>query len=228
MKNSAELKDRAEQAQQRSSIYGFLARVYRKELTSEMLAQIKAPSFKEVLSDLEVKLGDEFFSVSDKELIENLAVEYTRLFLGPGRHISPHESIHYERDDGDWGNLWGASTVEVKKFVESLGLKYKESDTSIPDHISVELELMQKIIEKEKQAWSMKNVKDALHYLKIEKMFMEDHLSKWIPQFTDKIINEAEMSFYREMAGITAKFVDIEAEEISGYITEARKEVKPA
>ena len=228
MKNSAELKDRAEQAQQRSSIYGFLARVYRKELTSEMLAQIKAPRFKEVLSDLEVKLGDEFFSVSDKELIENLAVEYTRLFLGPGRHISPHESVQYERDDGDWGNLWGASTVEVKKFVESLGLKYKESDTSIPDHISVELELMQKIIEKEKQAWSMKNVKDALHYLKIEKMFMEDHLSKWIPQFTDKIINEAEISFYREMAKITAKFVDIEAEEISGYITEARKEVKPA
>ena len=228
MKNSAELKDRAEQAQQRSSIYGFLARVYRKELTSEMLAQIKAPRFKEVLSDLEVKLGDEFFSVSDKELIENLAIEYTRLFLGPGRHISPHESVQYERDDGDWGSLWGASTVEVKKFVESLGLKYKESDTSIPDHISVELELMQKIIEKEKQAWGMKNVKDALHYLKIEKMFMEDHLGKWVPQFCDKIINEAEMSFYSEMAKITAKFVDIEAEEICGYITEAKKEVKQA
>jgi TorA maturation chaperone TorD len=228
MKNSAELKDRAEQAQQRSSIYGFLARVYRKELTSEMLAQIKDPSFKEVLSELEVELGDEFFSVPDKELVENLAVEYTRLFLGPGRHISPHESIHYERDDGDWGSHWGASTVEVKKFVESLGLKYKESDTSIPDHISVELELMQKIIEKEKQAWSMKKRKDALHYLKIEKMFMEDHLIKWVRQFSAKIINEAEMSFYREMARITAKFMDIEAEEISGYISEARKEVKPA
>ncbi len=228
MNNSAELKDRVEQAQQRSSIYGFLARVYRKELTSEMLAQIKAPGFKEVLSDLEVKLGDEFYSVSDEELIENLAVEYTRLFLGPGRHISPHESIHYERDDGDWGSLWGASTVEVKKFVESLGLKYKESDRSIPDHISVELELMQKIIEKEEQAWSMKNVKDALHYLKIEKTFMDDHLSKWIPQFSDKIINEAELSFYREMAGITAKFIDIEAEDISCYIAEVRKEVKPS
>jgi TorA maturation chaperone TorD len=193
-----------------------------------MLALIKAPGFKDVLSDLEVKLGDEFFSVSDKDLIEDLAVEYTRLFLGPGKHISPHESVQYERDDGDWGSLWGASTVEVKKFVESLGLKYKESDTSIPDHISVELELMQKIIEKEKQAWSMKKRKDALHYLKIEKMFMEDHLIKWVRQFSAKIINEAEMSFYREMARITAKFMDIEAEEISGYISEARKEVKPA
>jgi TorA maturation chaperone TorD len=219
MKKNVELKDRAEQAQQRSNIYGFLARVYRKELTSEMLAQIKDPRFKEVLSDLGVQLGDEFFSVPDNELIENLAIEYTRLFLGPGRHISPHESIHYERDDGDWGKLWGASTVEVKKFVESLGLKYKESDTSIPDHISVELELMQKVIEKEKQAWSANGGKDVLHFLKIEKMFMEDHIIKWISQFCDKVIAETEVSFYREMAELTKSFITLEMEEINRYIS---------
>ena len=228
MKNSAELKDRAEQAQQRSNIYGFLARVYRKELTLDMLARIKDPDFKEILSDMKVKLGDEFFSEPDAKLIEDYAEEYTRLFLGPGKHISPHESIHYERDDGDWGSHWGGSTVEVKKFVESLGLEYKETDRSIPDHISVELELMQKVIEKEKQAWSMKNGKDALHYLKIEKMFMEDHLSKWIPQFCDKVMADAELSFYREMAELTKGFVEFEKEEIYSNITEAQKEVKPA
>jgi TorA maturation chaperone TorD len=54
---------------------------------------------------------------------------------------------------------------------------------------------------------------------------MEDHLGKWVPQFCDKIINEADMSFYSEMAKITAKFVDIEAEDISGYITEAQNNI---
>jgi len=219
MKNNAELIDRAEQAQQRSNLYGFLARVYRKELTPEMLARIKDPDFRDVLSSLEVQLGDDFFSVPEEELIEHLSIEYTRLFLGPGRHISPHESIHYERDDGDWGKHWGGSTVEVKKFVESLGLKYKESDTSIPDHISVELELMQKVIEKEKQAWSENEGKDALHYLKIEKMFMDDHLSKWIPQFCDKIFSEAEVPFYREMARITRDFIDLEKDELESITT---------
>jgi TorA maturation chaperone TorD len=221
MKNNAELKNRAEQAQQRSNIYGFLARVFRKELSTDMLARIKDSGFRDVLSSLEVQLGDEFFSAPEEELIENLAVEYTRLFLGPGRHISPHESIHYERDDGDWGRHWGASTVEVKKFVESLGLKYKESDTSIPDHISVELELMQKVIEKEKQAWSTNGSKDVLHYLKIEKMFMEDHIMKWIPQFCDKVIAEAEFSYYREMAELTKNFLALEMEEINGLISGA-------
>jgi len=220
---NTELKDMTEEALQRSNIYGFLARVFRKELTLDMIARIKSPDFREVLSDMKVKLGDEFYSEPDEDLIENLAIEYTRLFLGPGKHISPHESIHYERDDGDWGSLWGASTVEVKKFVESLGLEYKETDRSIPDHISVELELMQKIIEKEKQAWSENNGKDALHYLKIEHLFMKDHLSKWIYQFCDKVIADAELSFYREMAELTKSFIQTDIKNIDGYISTAQK-----
>jgi len=228
MKKNVQLKDRAEHAQQRSNVYGFLARIYRKELTSDLLAQIKGPQFAAVFSDLGVQLGDKFFSEPDEELIENHSIEYTRLFLGPGKHISPHESIHYERDDGDWGSLWGASTVEVKKFVESLGLEYKETDRSIPDHISVEFELMQKLIEKEKQAWDENGGKDVLHFIKIEKMFMEDHIIKWIPQFCDKVIAETELPFYREIAKLTKNFLEFDKEEISTYKEEAQKEIKPA
>ncbi len=117
--------------------------------------------------------------------------------------------------------LWGESTVEVKKFVESLGLKYKEADTSIPDHISVELEMMQKVIAKEWQAWNKNGGKEALYFLKIEKMFIEDHLIKWIPQFCDKVISEAEQSFYRELAKITKSFIEFEKENIDVYISEA-------
>ena len=221
MNKNAELTDMSKDAFQRSIIYGFLARVYRKELTLDMLGQIKDSRFTEVLSDLGVQLGDGFYARPDEELLEDLAIEYTRLFLGPGRHISPHESIHHERDDGDWGKHWGASTVEVKKFVESLGLEYKESDRSMPDHISVELELMQKIISKEKEAWEKNDGKGVLHYLKIEKMFMEDHIITWVPIFCDVIIAEAELSFYREMAGLTKSFVQADMENIKRCIAES-------
>ncbi|UCH81642.1 MAG: molecular chaperone TorD family protein [Nitrospiraceae bacterium] len=221
MNKNAELKDMSKDAFQRSIIYGFLARVYRKELTLDILGRIKDSRFAEVLSDLGVQLGDGFYEKPDEDLLEDLAIEYTRLYLGPGRHISPHESIHHERDDGDWGKHWGASTVEVKKFVESLGLEYKESDRSMPDHISVELELMQKIISKEKEAWEKNDGKGVLHYLKIEKMFMEDHIIKWVPRFCDVIIAEAELSFYREMAGLTKSFIQVDMDNINRYIAEA-------
>ncbi len=101
--------DMTELAGQRSAVYGFLAMVFRKELTSDLLDRIKDPAFGQVLSDLGVNLGDEFHAKPKEELLEDLAVEYTALFLGPGQHISPHESVHHERPDGKWGKLWGNS-----------------------------------------------------------------------------------------------------------------------
>lgn len=213
----------AEQALQRSTIYGFLARVFRKELTPELLSQIKDPRFMGVLAGLGVSLGDDFFSGPEEDLLEYFAIEYTRLFLGPGKHISPHESVHHKRKkDGDWGKLWGKSTIDVKAFVETLGLHYKKDDRSIPDHISVEFEMMQKLAEKEGKEWAHGSKDEALSLLKIEKMFIEDHLTQWIPDFCDKVIEQAEYSFYREMATLTRSFLEFEKENMDSYISDAQ------
>lgn len=211
----------AELAGQRSAVFGFLAIVFRKELTFSLLGRIKDPAFGRVLSDLGSSLGDEFYAQAADELLDELAIEYTALFLGPGRHISPHESVHHERDDGKWGQLWGDSTVEVKKFIETLGLMYKESDTSIPDHISVEMEMMQKLIEREQQAWGEGKVGEALYCLKTERMFMEDHIAKWVPQFCSKVEDVAEMTFYREMAKVTRSFIELERGSLDSYVSKA-------
>jgi TorA maturation chaperone TorD len=205
---NTEMKDVAEETMARSNIYGFLATVYCKELTKELLQHIKDPQFLGVLSDQGVQLDDDFLQRPEDELIEDLAIEYTRLFLGPDKHISPHESVHYERDDGDWGRLWGRSTVEVKKFIESAGLEYKPEYHGLPDHISVELEFMQEVSRREAQAWEEKDNDGALYCLNMERKFIEEHLVKWIPTFCDKVISEAELSFYREMAKLTKSLVE--------------------
>ena len=61
-----------EQACQRSNIYAFLATVYRKELTSDLLNQIKDPRFMGVLAVMGVQLGEEFISIPDEKLFETL------------------------------------------------------------------------------------------------------------------------------------------------------------
>ncbi len=53
----------------------------------------------------------------------------------------------------------------------------------------------------------------------MENKFIEDHLLKWVPIFCDKIISEAELSFYREIAKITKLFIEFEKEELKGYIS---------
>lgn len=223
MEKNEKQKDMAETAKERSNVYSLLATIFHKELTTPLLKQIKDPQFLNVLSEQGVQLGDDILKRSEDELIEDLAVEYTKLFLGPGGHISPHESVHHERDDSDWGRLWGKDTVAVKKFIETAGFEYKSEYTGLPDHVSVELEFMQRATEREAQAWEEKDSDGALYCLKMEKKFIDEHLVPWLPLFCDKVIKDAELSFYREMAKLTKGFIELEKEEIDKYLSEAQK-----
>jgi TorA maturation chaperone TorD len=213
-----------ELAGHRSSIYGFLAAVYRQELTSELLQQMKARRFQEVLSNLGVKLNNGFFQNAEKELLENLAIEYTRLFVGPGKHISPHESVHHKKEGVQSGQLWGELTAQVKGIIESSGLEYESEYTGMPDHISVELEFMQHVVQREAQAWEAADDETALLCLKNEKIFVDEHLLGWIPVFCEKVIETAEMPFYREMARLTRNFIEFEKQELK-KITEDTGEI---
>ncbi len=213
------LKEKVMGARLRSNVYGFLSSMFREEITVEHLEQIKDPLMKKVLSEMGVKY--DIFSREDQEqMLEDLAVEYARLFLGPDKHISPHESVHHQRDDGDWGVHWGGSTVDVKKFIETAGLEYKQEYSGMPDHIGVEFEFMKEAAEREAQAIEEKDWEGTLYCQKMEKKFICDHLIKWIPPFCDKIISQAEISFYGDLAEVTKKFITLEFEEIDEHIAE--------
>ncbi len=203
-------------ARQRSNIYGLLATVFRQEVTSDFLQKMQDPQFMGVLSHFGIDWTN-YLSQPEEQLLDELAVEYARLFLGPGKHISPHESVHHQRDDAQWSQLWGQSTVEVKKFIEFSGLHYKSEYTGLPDHISVELEFMQQVTLREEQAWAEQDKDTALSCLKNEKKFIEEHLARWVPSFCEKVIQEAELLFYREMAALTKNFIEFEKEEINRY-----------
>ncbi len=211
-----------ETAEARSSIYSFLSLIYRTEVTENLLKQIKETNMLSTLSDMGASFEKDFLQRPDKELIEDLAVEYTRLFLGPGEHISPHESIYHERGDGDWGQLWGADTVAVKKFIEASGLKYKTEYTGLPDHVSVELDFMGEVIKREAEAWKDNDREGAAYCLKIQKKFIKKHLGAWVPVFCDKVVEHAELSFYRELAKFTGNFVKNESEEIDNCLMKAQ------
>lgn len=211
-----ERQERATAARMRSNLYGLLATVFRQEVTPDLLQTIRGPQISEVLSDLGIDLFGGLSTNPEEERLEALAVEYARLFLGPSRHISPHESVHHQREDGQWGQLWADSTVEVKRFIETAGFRYDSEFTGMPDHISVELEFMEQVTQREEQAWSEDDKEAPLYCQKIEKKFMEEHLLKWIPGFCDKVAQEAELPFYRDMAVMTKHFMVFEREELNG------------
>ena len=204
---------RVEMATARSQAYGLLASIFRAEPSREFIDELRGPRFAGALASLDVDLGRDFERASAEALREDLGIEFTRLFMGPGEHISPHESIFVEVD-GEAGGLYGAITVKVKKFIETTGLEYDDSFTGLPDHVSAELEFMCKLGEFEAEKWSNGDDEGARYCLSVQKMFAEEHLLRWIPQFCEQVIARAELPFYREMARITNEFVDFDYESI--------------
>ena len=201
--------DRADTAIARSQVYGLLASVFRAEPDEAFIDELRSPRFAGALALLQADFGSDFAQLSSSELAENLGIEYTRLFIGPGQHISPHESIFAEVD-GEAGGLYGAITVEVRKFIEATGLVYDDAFTGLPDHVSVELEFMGRLCEFESEKWARGDDEGARYCLGVQKKFGEEHLFRWIPEFCEQVITRADLPFYSETARITREFLDFD------------------
>jgi putative dimethyl sulfoxide reductase chaperone len=205
-----EAKTAARRATERSNLYGFLATVYREEPTPEFLCHLRDPPFLQVLAAAGVVLDQDLLKLSEEELVSELALEYTRLFLGPGKHVSPHASVHLPEGGG---SLYGAPTAAARRFIESTGARYRPDYRGLPDHISVELEFMQQVVLAEAEAWDSQDPEQARKCLSIEKEFLDTHLAGWVPVFCEKVCLQAELSFYCQMAKMTEKFLRTERDE---------------
>ena len=195
-----------------SHLYGLLASLFRAEPTHELLQMLRSPEMTELFADSGYAFGEELAESGDDDtLLEQLAVEYAALFLGPGGHISPHESVHA---DPTGGNLYGDETVAVKRFVEALELDYAEDYHGLPDHISVELDLMTSLTGHEARGWEQGDLVRTANALAYQQDFMQDHLMRWVPVFCRSVIETAGMEFYRGVARMTRDFLASEAEDI--------------
>lgn len=209
--------DMTDMATARANVYGLLACVFRAEPSPALLAEFQDPEFARTLKSLGLSLGEEFEQTSQHQLVEDLAIEFTKLFIGPGPHLSPHESLHAEEGRGQEGTYWGPATVKVKKFMETAGLTIDNGFSGMPDHISVELEFMQQLAAKESEAWAESKHEFATNILHIEKMFYDQHLSRWVDSFCDKVIETSGHPFYQRFAEMTKGFLEFEGKTLHGF-----------
>ncbi len=207
--------ENAATAAARGEIYGLLANVFRAEPTSAFLSLIKGP-FSETLNELGASLGGAFAETLEDALAEELAIEYTALFLGPGGHLSPHESVNTESPDGKRASLWGERTAQVKSFIETAGLEYRSDFDGMPDHITAELEFMQALMARQAEALDAGDDDGAEYCRGIAQRFLNEHLGAWVPDFCDRVISKTQQPYFKEMAGVTKAFVEYELSEAAG------------
>jgi TorA maturation chaperone TorD len=194
-------------ARERSGLYSFLAEVFRAEPSADLLRRIKDERFAGVLEAAGAHLGAELAGPSEDALLEDLAVEYTRLFLGPGKHVRPFAATYL---DGAGASLCGPTTAWVRDFMERAGFELAPGHRNLPDHVFVEMEFMARLTLREAEAVEAGDAAAASQSRRIQREFLETHLGRWLPQFCGHAAEHAELSFYRELARLTGHFLDSE------------------
>ena len=130
---------------------------------------------------------------SEKQL-EDLLWEYTRLFIGPYRlPCPPWESVYTSPKR----LMMQEAAVEVQHIYRTTGLTINASDI-MPDHIGAELNFLSILFLRMNTEVVGKN-----DYIKIAEKFLNEHLMKWVPQFTRNMEEAADVLFYKALARVT-------------------------
>lgn len=149
-----------------------------------------------------------------------LIPEYHQLFVGPGGlPAPPYESVYRE----GW-TVMGEATLEVARQYAEAGYILDPSLTELPDHVAVELAFMALLAEEEAKAWEGGDTSAALAWLEREKIFLDDHLTRWLPAFCGRLLASTDTPFYRRLAGGIQEFVQLDTERVkvlTGLLEEA-------
>lgn len=204
----------------RSTVYGFLSKVYEREITVDFLRHLTGNDFIAQIDSMNEDEGFRLLSTYLKDLAGRdleqvrlgLAVDYAALFLGLGGGVhhpsesayrsSTHFIMQQPRDDV-LASYRTAYVDKVKDFPEP------------EDHIAMELQFMAHLSGKTAEAMQAGKKDEAKVLLETQKDFINNHLLVWVPKFTEDVMKAAKLDFYRAVAKITGRFIELDKEAVS-------------
>ena len=125
--------------------------------------------------------------------IQQLQVEYARLFTGPFKVPAPPYGSLYLGEN----TLMGETTVWVQRFYEDAGLEFDTELRDLPDHAAVETEFIYYLIYNEFSQLDQGFTDEAKLFWKRQKTFAEKHYNRWIPLFCDKVMENTQLDYFK-------------------------------
>ncbi|MHB1391187.1 MAG: TorD/DmsD family molecular chaperone [Thermoleophilia bacterium] len=197
----------AQLAAARAGFFGLLARVFGSRPTVQLIQGMREPQMLEALEAFGVTLGTDIEPGGEEEQVRALAVEYTRLFVGPGPHIAAYESVYVSGEDGARRQLWGQAATEVAGFYGELGLELPPGQ--MPDHLSLELQAMAVMAQSQADMLVAGDEDGAALVAGMQEKFCREHLSRWVPEVCREVERETGSDFYRGMAALAAGLIEM-------------------
>ena len=132
--------------------------------------------------------------VSLAKLTEELGVDRTRLYRGAAKGYGPPppNEMVWSKDTGDFGVL-----QTIARFYREAGMQPSTEVKERLDYISVELDFMRELAQKEMLAWQSGDMMEATDLLEKQRQFMRDHVAAWVPDYIEEAFKHVNTDFYR-------------------------------
>lgn len=191
------------------------SRDYLKKFVEESLIDL----FPFIEDSQEIKAGTEevkeYFSnfdvVNNDEHYEDLHWDYTRMFIGPFElPAPPWESVYVRKD----GLLFQENTMAIRNLYQNFGYEIKDINLEAEDHVGLELDFMFHLNKLCLDACQKNNFSarsNVIYLAEEQSQFLENHLLAFIPQFTQKVVNNAQTQFYSGMSKLLRSYLKIDS-----------------
>ncbi|HWQ74124.1 MAG TPA: molecular chaperone TorD family protein [Syntrophomonas sp.] len=137
--------------------------------------------------------------------LEELEVEYCRMFVGPGHiEVPPYESVYRGHDHNmQKGTIMGPATVDVREMYARSGLQLAANFTDMPDHIAVETWFLAYLE-------AMASTDPQGNYIEYKKQFLDQHLGQWVEPFVEGIQRRGRHPWYEFAANLLYETIQSE------------------
>lgn len=142
-----------------------------------------------------------------KANLEDTALEYTHLFIGPGRlPVYPWESVFRSEDS----ILFTQKTLEVRNAYYNAGFRPTLSPHIADDHIALEFGFIATLSHQACVAYEEHNDAAFDAILTHTKTFIDQHMLKWVPSYMHKVIALGQFPVYSAILAAASRFLEID------------------
>jgi TorA maturation chaperone TorD len=188
----------------RANIYRLLSGAFLEEPTVEYLTAIRSPEVMASLKEMGVAFDKDFTDTPIEKLQDELAIEYSVLFVTTGG-CPAIESIRL------YGRFQQQSFFEVREIYQKAGFRVSGARFMIfDDQLGVELAFLAELLERSAAALAAGNQQDYEQITKEIKRFWALHPGKWVRGYSTLLARATDYSFFREMAKLLGGFAQWE------------------
>ena len=139
------------------------------------------------------------------EYIQDLAVEFARLFVGPKNPPAiPYASFYLSESKTVMTDV----TSDVRKRYLDAGMAVKDLYSTPDDHIGIELEFISYLTEKIIDLYEDGQRSEASRLFEIRHNFINEHMALWVPVFVEKILESTQEDFYKGAAIVLGDVIE--------------------